>query len=142
MNENLTELVFIIDKSGSMAGLEQETINGFNSLIEKQRNNLDTIVSTIFFNDSINVIDDRISIKDIKVLTNKEYRVSGCTSLLDAIGETINHIKNVQSSLTEKERPSKTLFMIVTDGMENSSKEYDYPTIKKMISEAKEKNGY
>ena len=142
MNENLTELVFIIDKSGSMAGLEKETINGFNSLIEKQKNNLDTIVSTILFNDSINVIDDRVNIKDIKELTNKEYRVSGCTALLDAIGETINHIKNVQSSLTEKERPSKTLFMIVTDGMENSSKEYDYPTIKKMISESKGKNGY
>ena len=131
MNENLTELVFIIDKSGSMAGLEQETINGFNSLIEKQKNNLDTIVSTILFNDSINVIDDRVNIKDIKELTNKEYRVSGCTALLDAIGETINHIKNVQSSLTEKERPSKTLFMIVTDGMENSSKNMITPLLKR-----------
>lgn len=143
MKENLTELVFIIDKSGSMSGLEKDTIGGFNSLIEKQKKEEgEAVVTTILFNEKLEVIHDRKPLAEIQKLTEKEYFVSGCTALLDAIGQTINHIKNVQENLKDEDRPSKTLFVITTDGMENSSREYTYIKVKKLIDQVKEKEKY
>lgn len=143
MKENLTELIFILDKSGSMSGLEKDTIGGFNSLIEKQKKeDGDVLVTTVLFNEKMEIINDRKDIKDINPLTDKEYFVCGCTALLDAIGQTINHVKHVQESMEESQRPSKTLFVITTDGMENSSREYTYQKIKKLIDLVKEKDKY
>ena len=143
MNKNLTELVFIIDKSGSMSGLEKNTIGGFNSLIEKQKKEQgNAIVSTILFSDVIDVIHDRLDINQVPNLTSKEYFVCGCTALLDAIGQTLTHIIHVQENLNEDEQPGKTLFIITTDGMENSSKEYSYKKIKELINMVKEKYNY
>ena len=143
MKKDLTELVFILDKSGSMSGLEKDTIGGFNSLIEKQKNESgEAIVSTVLFSDKMDVIHDRIDIKDVPKLTSKEYFVSGCTALLDTVGFSINHIKHVQENLSDDEKPEKTLFIITTDGMENSSHEFNYQKIKKLIDEVKEKDKY
>lgn len=143
MKNDLTELVFILDKSGSMSGLEQDTIGGFNSLIEKQKKEPgEAIVSTILFNDDITVIHDRVNINSISKITDKEYHVFGCTALLDAVGNTLTHIKNIQNNLDEANKPSKTLIIIITDGMENSSQEYSYSKVKGLIDELKEKNNY
>lgn len=143
MNKNLTELVFIIDKSGSMSGLEKDTIGGFNSLIEKQKKEPgNTIVSTILFSDVIDVIHDRLDIDQVPNLTSKDYFVCGCTALLDAIGQTLTRIIHVQENLNEDEQPGKTLFIITTDGKENSSKEYSYKKIKELINMVKEKYNY
>lgn len=143
MNKNLTELVFIIDKSGSMSGLENDTIGGFNSLIEKQKKETGkAIVSTILFSDVIDVIHDRLDINQVPNLTNKDYFICGCTALLDAIGQTLTRIIHVHENLNEDEQPGKTLFIITTDGMENSSKEYSYKKIKELINLAKEKYNY
>lgn len=143
MNKNLTELVFIIDKSGSMSGLEKDTIGGFNSLIEKQKKKPgNAIVSTILFSDVIDVIHDRLDIDQVPNLTSKDYFVCGCTALLDAIGQTLTRIIHVQENLNEDEQPGKTLFIITTDGKENSSKEYSYKKIKELINMVKEKYNY
>lgn len=143
MNKNLTELVFIIDKSGSMSGLEKDTIGGFNSLIEKQKKEPgNVIVSTILFSDVIDVIHDRLDIDQVPNLTSKDYFVCGCTALLDAIGQTLTRIIHVQENLNEDEQPGKTLFIITTDGKENSSKEYSYKKIKELINMVKEKYNY
>lgn len=143
MKENLTELVFIIDKSGSMSGLEKDTVGGFNSLIEKQKKESgEAVVTTILFNENIQAIHDHLPISQIPQLTDKEYFVSGCTALLDAIGQTINHVKHNQENTKEEERPAKTLFVITTDGMENSSKEYTYQKVKKLIDQVKEKEKF
>lgn len=143
MNKNLTELVFIIDKSGSMSGLEKDTIGGFNSLIEKQKKESgNAIVSTILFSDVIDVIHDRLDIDQVPNLTSKDYFVCGCTALLDAIGQTLTRIIHVQENLNEDEQPGKTLFIITTDGKENSSKEYSYKKIKELINMVKEKYNY
>lgn len=143
MNKNLTELVFIIDKSGSMSGLENDTIGGFNSLIEKQKKETGkAIVSTILFSDVIDVIHDRLDIDQVPNLTSKDYFVCGCTALLDAIGQTLTRIIHVQENLKDDEQPEKTLFIITTDGMENSSKEYSYKKIKELINMVKEKYNY
>ena len=143
MNKNLTELVFIIDKSGSMSGLEKDTIGGFNSLIEKQKKEPgNAIVSTILFSDVIDVIHDRLDIDQVPYLTSKDYFVCGCTALLDAIGQTLTRIIHVQENLNEDEQPGKTLFIITTDGKENSSKEYSYKKIKELINMVKEKYNY
>ena len=132
MLKNLVELVFILDRSGSMSGLEQDTIGGFNSLIKKQKKEEgETIVSTILFNDKNEVIHDRVNINEIGILTENEYYAAGCTALLDAVGNSINHIVNVHKNLPVEERPSKTMFFITTDGMENSSKEYSYTKLDK-----------
>lgn len=139
MKENLTELVFILDKSGSMSGLEKDTIGGFNSFIKKQKEEAgDAILSTILFSDCFDVLHDRINIKEVKELTDKDYFASGCTALLDAIGYSIKHIMKVHNELNDEEKPSKTLFVITTDGYENSSKEFSYSTIKKLIEERRE----
>lgn len=143
MLKNLVELVFILDRSGSMSGLEQDTIGGFNSLIKKQKKEEgETIVSTILFNDKNEVIHDRVNINEIGILTENEYYAAGCTALLDAVGNSINHIVNVHKNLPVEERPSKTMFFITTDGMENSSKEYSYTKIRQLIEDRKEKDAW
>ena len=140
MKNDLTELVFILDKSGSMSGLEKDTIGGFNSLIEKQKKEEGrAIVSTVLFNHEVEVIHDRVNLEDITLLTDKEYCVSGCTALLDAMGETISNVLTKQNR-SKEDKPSKTMFVITTDGMENSSKEYTYKAIKKMIEKVKKEN--
>lgn len=139
MKQNLTELVFILDKSGSMSGLEADTIGGYNSLIEKQKKeDGEAVVSTVLFSDKIDVIHNRVDLATVEKLTDKEYFVSGCTALLDAIGSSIQHIKKVHKELKEEEVPGKTLFIITTDGMENASREYSYEKIKNLIEKQKE----
>ena len=140
MNNNLTELVFVLDKSGSMSGLEKDTIGGFNSMLEKQRKeDGDVVISTILFDDTMQVIHDRTGLDKIKSLTDKDYQVGGCTALLDALGKSIKHINKVQKALPEEERPAKTMFVITTDGQENSSHEFSYDKIKKMVEKKQEK---
>ena len=140
MNNNLTELVFVLDKSGSMSGLEKDTLGGFNSMLEKQRKeDGDVVISTVLFDDTMQVIHDRAGIDRIRNLTDNDYQVGGCTALLDALGKSIKHINKVQKSLPEDQRPSKTMFVITTDGQENSSHEYSYEKIKKMVEKKQEK---
>jgi uncharacterized protein YegL len=141
MNKNLTELVFILDRSGSMSGLEADTIGGFNSMIEKQKKEEgEAYVSTILFDGVTEVLHDRVAIKDVKPITEKEYYVRGCTALLDAVGGAIHHIGNVHKYIREEDCPARTLFVITTDGMENASRKYSYEDVKKMIEHRKEKD--
>lgn len=139
MNNNLTELVFILDRSGSMGGLESDTIGGFNSMLEEQKEGCgDVLLSTILFDDKIEFLHDRVDIKTVEKLTRNDYRVGGCTALLDALGNAINHIDKVQKNSPESIRPGKTMFIITTDGLENSSHEYTYASIKKLVEQKKE----
>ena len=143
MRENLTELVFILDRSGSMSGLESDTIGGFNSMIKKQKKEEgEAIVSTVLFDDVSDVIHDRVKISDVKKLTEDDYYVRGCTALLDAVGGAIHHIGNVQKYAREEDRPANTLFVITTDGLENASKHYSFKDVKKMIKRQKEKHNW
>ncbi|MDF2656893.1 MAG: uncharacterized protein K0R19_3367 [Bacillota bacterium] len=140
MKKNLTELVFILDRSGSMSGLESDTIGGYNSMIKKQKTeDGEANVSTVLFDDKVEMLNKRVSIQEVGALTEKEYFVRGCTALLDAIGQTIHYMGNVQKYAKEEERAGKVLFVITTDGYENSSKEYSYDTIKKMIQHQKDR---
>ena len=143
MKNNITELVFILDKSGSMAGLESDTIGGFNAMIEKQKK-LDgkCYVSTVLFSNAAEVIHDRVDINDVKPLTEKEYSTYGCTALLDALGGAIHHIGNVHKYARAEDVPEHTMFVITTDGMENASRRYDSDKVKKMIERQKEKYGW
>ena len=143
MRKGLTEIVFILDRSGSMSGLEADTIGGYNSLIEKQKKEEgEAIVSTVLFDDKCEVLHDRVCLELIKPITDKEYFVRGCTALLDAIGGAIHHIGNVHKYAREEDRPEKTLFIITTDGEENSSRHYSYKKVKKMVEKQKEKYGW
>lgn len=143
MKKNLTELVFILDRSGSMSGLESDTIGGFNSMIEKQKKqDGECIVSTVLFDDESRVIHDRVSLDNIKPMTEDDYFVGGCTALIDAIGGAIHHIGNAHKYAREEDVPENTIFIITTDGQENASHRYSSNKVKQMIERQKEKYGW
>ena len=143
MKKNLTELVFILDRSGSMAGLEKDTIGGFNSMIAQQKAaEGDALVSTVLFSNESKVIHDRIDVRRVEPLTERQYVACGCTALLDAIGGAIHHIGNVHKYARREDVPEKTLFIITTDGYENASRRYDYEKVRQMIQHEKEKYGW
>ncbi|MFJ5714705.1 hypothetical protein [Neobacillus sp. NPDC093127] len=143
MKKNLTELVFILDNSGSMAGLEADTIGGYNAMLRKQQKaEGEAIVTTVLFDHDYEVLHDRINVKGISPITEKDYEVGGATALLDAIGFTIQKMVNVQKRTIEDERAEKVLFVITTDGEENASREFTTGKIKKMVQHQKEKFGW
>lgn len=134
MNKNLTELVFILDRSGSMQGLTTETIGGFNSLVEKQKQEGDAYLTTVLFDDAYEVLHDHVDIQRVPTLTQREYYARGCTALLDAVGRTIDAVGRRLAETPEENRPGKVIFTITTDGMENASREYTLARIKEMIT--------
>ena len=139
----MTELVFILDRSGSMSGLEKDTIGGFNSMLEKQRKEPgEAMVSTVLFDNEIEVVHDRIDIKSVPRLTEEDYFVRGCTALLDAVGGAIRHIGNVHKYARSEDVPEKTLFIITTDGLENASRYYTYDKVRSMIERQKSRYGW
>ena len=143
MRKGLTEIVFILDRSGSMSGLEADTIGGFNSMIERQKQETgEAYVSTVLFDNDCEVLHDRIPMDRVPVMTEKEYYVRGCTALLDAVGGAIHHIGNVHKYAREEDRPEKTIVVITTDGMENASRQYTYDRIRRMVERQKEKYGW
>ena len=143
MTTNLTELVFILDRSGSMSGLESDTIGGFNSMLAKQQGqDGECLITTVLFDNQYEILHDRIDIKAVSPITEEEYFVRGNTALLDAIGKTINKIGNAQKHTAEEYRADKVLFVITTDGMENASREYTYDKIKSNIEHQKSKYGW
>lgn len=142
VQNNITELVFIIDKSGSMSGLENDTIGGFNSLIRKQKKESgECYVSTVLFSDRSEVVHDRVPISEVNEMTEDDYCVHGCTALIDAIGGAIKHISSVHRYIRKEDVPQRTMFVITTDGMENASRKYSSKDVKKMIR-SKEKEGW
>ena len=143
MKKNLTEIVFILDRSGSMSGLEADTIGGFNAMIEKQKKeDGEALISTVLFDNVSEVIHDRVSVQNIKPLTDRDYTVRGCTALLDAIGGAIHHIGNIHKYARAEDVPEHTLFVITTDGMENASRHYNAERIKQMIERQKARYGW
>jgi len=143
VKKNLTELVFILDRSGSMQGLEKDTIGGFNAMIEKQKKlNGDVYVSTVLFDNECQVLHDRVSIRNIQPMTENDYVVRGCTALYDAVGGAIHHIGNVHKYAREEDVPEKTLFVITTDGMENASHRYTAGDVKMRIQRQKDQYGW
>ncbi|MBQ6388757.1 MAG: VWA domain-containing protein [Mogibacterium sp.] len=139
MKKGLTELVMILDRSGSMSGLEADTIGGFNSMIEKQKKEEgEAYVSVILFDDQNEVLYDRADLSKVEPMTDRQYYVRGCTALLDAVGGAIHHIGNIHKYAREEDRPEKTIFVITTDGMENASRRYTYDKVRRMIERQKE----
>ena len=143
MKKNLTELVFILDKSGSMAGLEADTIGGFNGMIERQKKEPgEALVSTVLFSDASRVIHDRADLRKVEPMTDRQYYVGGCTALIDAVGGAIHHIGNVHKYAREEDRPEHTVFVITTDGMENASRHYTADQVRAMVKRQREKYGW
>ena len=143
MKKNLTEIVFILDRSGSMGGLESDTIGGYNAFLEKQKKEEgEAYVSTVLFDHVTEVVHDRVPVREVSPLTEKEYYVRGTTALLDAVGGAVRHIGTIHKYAREEDVPEKTIFVIITDGMENASREYTYGEVKKMIERQKEKYGW
>ena len=143
MNDNLTELVFILDRSGSMAGLESDTIGGFNAMVEKQKREAgDAFFSTVLFSNASTVLYDRVDIRKVEPMTEQQYYVGGCTALLDAIGDAVHHIGNVHKYAREEDRPARTVFVITTDGMENASRRYTYDEVRRMVERQRERYGW
>ncbi len=143
MNKELTEIVFILDRSGSMAGLESDTIGGFNSMLEKQKKaEGQALLSAVLFSNDSQVLYDRADIDRIEPMTDEQYQVGGCTALLDAIGDAVHHIGNVHKYAREEDRPAKTIFVITTDGYENSSRRYSYDQVQRMLKRQQERYGW
>lgn len=143
IRNNTTELVFILDRSGSMAGLEADTIGGFNSMIEKQKKqDGKCYVSTILFDHETQVVHDRVELSSVKPMTGNDYFVRGSTALIDAIGSSIHHIANIHKYARPEDVPQNTMFVITTDGMENASRKYSSSEVKGMIEKEKEKYGW
>ena len=143
MKNNVTELVFILDRSGSMSGLEADTIGGFNAMIEKQKKqDGKCYVSTVLFDDRSEVLHDRVKLDEVPKMTDKDYTVRGCTALIDAIGDAIHHIGNIHKYARHEDVPEHTMFIITTDGQENASRRYDAEKVKSMINHQKEKYGW
>ena len=140
---NVTELVFILDRSGSMAGLESDTVGGFNSMIDKQKKeDGDAYVTTVLFDDQYELLHDRVELQSIAPMTEKEYYVRGCTALLDAIGKTVEHVETIHRYARPEDVPAHTMFVITTDGLENASRTYSSDQVKKMIERKKEEAGW
>lgn len=140
---NITEIVFILDRSGSMSGLEKDTIGGFNSMIEKQKKQDGrAYVSTVLFDHESVVLHDRLPLEEIRPMTEDDYTVRGCTALLDAIGGAVKHISNIHKYARSEDVPERTLFVITTDGLENASRRYSSSDIKRLIERKKEKDGW
>ena len=143
MRKNLTEVVFILDRSGSMSGLEADTIGGFNSMIEKQRKEEgEAYISTVLFDDRSEVLYDRVPVAKVEPMNDRQYYVRGCTALLDAVGGAIHHIANIHKYAREEDRPEKTVFIITTDGYENASRTYDYNKVKSMVEKEQKEYGW
>ncbi|MBQ5567762.1 MAG: VWA domain-containing protein, partial [Oscillospiraceae bacterium] len=143
MKNDLTELVFILDKSGSMSGLEGDTVGGFNSMIERQKKEAGSaLVTTVLFSNESVTVHDRVDVREIEKLTEKDYRVGGCTALLDAIGEAVRHVSDVHRYIRPEDIPAKTMFVITTDGMENASRAYTYDEVQRMVKHEQEKYGW
>ena len=140
MKKNLTELVFILDRSGSMSGLESDTSGGYNSFLEKQKEEDGScLVSTVLFNQHSKVIHDRVDLVKIEKMDRKDYLASGTTALIDAMGDAIHHIKNVHKYIRKEDVPANTIFVIITDGLENASHKYSSDDVKRMVEQQKEK---
>ena len=143
MNNNLTEIVFILDRSGSMAGLEDDTIGGFNAMIEKQKKQDGLCwVSTVLFANESKVIHDRVRLEEVRPMTEEDYRVGGCPALIDAIGDAIRHVSNIHRYARPEDVPAHTVFVITTDGMENASRRYSAQEMRRKIEQQKEAHGW
>lgn len=143
MKKGLTEMVFILDRSGSMSGLEADTVGGFNAMIRKQKGvEGSALVTTVLFNEKVQILHDRMELTQVPLMTEKDYSVRGCTALLDAVGGTIHHIARIHKYSRPEDVPEHTVFVITTDGMENASCRYSAEEVKQMIEKEKTRYGW